>query len=58
MFNFNYITKEGIKEHNPNCSQIPDHSYRILIVGDSKSGKTKTLLNLISNQNNYQNTNC
>ena len=33
MFNFDYITKEDIKEHNPNCPEIPDHPYRILIVG-------------------------
>ena len=29
---------------------IPDHPYRILIVGGSRSGKTNTLLNLINNQ--------
>ena len=25
MFNFDYITKEDLKEHNPNCSHISDH---------------------------------
>ena len=25
-------TQENIKKHNPNWPQIPDHSYRILIV--------------------------
>ena len=49
MFNFNYITKEDIKEHNPNCPEIPDHLYRILIVESSGSGKTNALLNLINN---------
>ena len=39
MFNFDYITKEGIKEQNPNWPEIPDHWYRILIVGGSGSGK-------------------
>ena len=29
---------------------IPDHPYRILIVGGSGSGKTNALLNLINNQ--------
>ena len=48
MFNFDYITKEHIKEHNPNWPEIPDHSYRILIAGGSGSGKTNTLLNLIN----------
>ena len=31
MINFDDGTKENIKEHNPNCPQIPDHPYRILI---------------------------
>ena len=39
MFNFDYITKEYIKEHNPNWLQIPDHPCRILIVGGPGSGK-------------------
>ena len=52
MFNFNYITKEDIKEHNPNCPEIPDHLYRILIVESSGSGKTNALLNLINNVSN------
>ena len=39
MFNFDYITKEDIKEHNPNQPEIPDHSYQILITGGSKSVK-------------------
>ena len=32
MFNFDCITKESMKEHNPNWPEIPDHPYRILIV--------------------------
>ena len=39
MFYFHYITKEYIKEHNPNWPEIPVHSYRILIVGGFGSGK-------------------
>ena len=29
MFNFDYIRKEDIKEHNPNWPEIPDHPYRV-----------------------------
>ena len=32
MSNFDDVTKENIKEHNPNLTPIPEHSYRILIV--------------------------
>ena len=39
-----------IKQHNSNWPYIPDHPYRILIVGGSGSGKTNVLLNLITNQ--------
>ena len=35
------------KNHNSNWPYIPDHSYRILIIGGSGSGKTNVLLNLI-----------
>ena len=52
MFNFAYITKQNIKEHNSNWSEIPDYPYRILIVGVSGSGKTNVLLSLISHQPN------
>ena len=37
MFNFDYIKKGDIKEHNPNWAEIPDHPYRILIFGGSGS---------------------
>ena len=39
-----------IIKHNPNWPYIPDHPYRILIIGGSGSGKTNLLLNLIENQ--------
>ena len=38
------------KEHNLNWPYIPDHPYRILIIGSSGTGKTNVLLNLINNQ--------
>ena len=50
MFNFDYISKENIKEHSPKWSEIPDHPYRILIIGGSGSRKTNALLNLINNE--------
>ena len=33
MFNFDYITKKGIKKHNLNWPKAPDHPCRTLIVG-------------------------
>ena len=50
MFNFDYITKEGIQEHNPKWPEIPDHPYRILIIGGSGSGKTNALRSLIHHE--------
>ena len=49
MINFDDFAKENIKEHNPNWPEIPDYSYRILIVR-SVSGKTNSLFNLIIHQ--------
>ena len=43
MLNFDYITKEDIKDHNPNFPEIPDHPYRILIIRGSGSGRTNAL---------------
>ena len=50
MFNFDYITKEDIKEDFPNWPEIPDHPYSILTVGGSGSGKTNAILNLINHE--------
>ena len=50
MINFDEYTNENIIEHNPKWPSIPDHPYRILIIGGSGSGKTNALLNLINNQ--------
>ena len=50
MFNLDDITNENNKEHNKKWPFIPDHPYRILIIGGSGSGKTNALLNLIKEQ--------
>ena len=50
MINFDDYTNENKTKHNPKWPYIPDHPYRILIIGGSGSGKTNALLNLINNQ--------
>ena len=39
MIIFAIITTENNKTLNPNWPQIPDHAYRILIIGGLGSGK-------------------
>ena len=50
MINFDEYTNENKRKDNPNWPYIPDHPYRILIVGGSGPGKKNALLNLINNQ--------
>ena len=50
MINLDSIINENNKEHNEKWPCIPDHPYRILITGGSRSRKTNTLLNLINEQ--------
>ena len=50
MINFDDYANENRTEYNKNWSHIPDHPYRILIIGGSGSGKTNLLLNLIEHQ--------
>ena len=50
MINLVDVTKENIKKHNPNWPQISDHPYRTLIIGDSGSGTTNSLFNLLNQQ--------
>ena len=50
MINLDSITNENNKEHNEKWLFIPDHLYRILIIGGLESGKTNTLLELIKEQ--------
>ena len=47
MINLVSITNKNNKEHNEKWPFIPNHPYRILIIGGSGSRKTNTLLNLI-----------
>ena len=50
MINLDSITNENNKEHNEKWPYIPDHPYRILIIGGSGPGKTNTLISLIKQQ--------
>ena len=50
MINLHSITNENNKEHNGKWPYIPDHPYKILIIGGSGSGKTNGLINLINEQ--------
>ena len=52
MINLDSITNENNKKHNKKWPYIPDHPYRILIIGGSGSRKTNALLNSISEQSN------
>ena len=47
MFNSDSI----INENNEKWPYIPDHPYRMMIIGGSGSGKTNALLSLINEQN-------
>ena len=50
MINFGDSVNEIKTKHNKNCPYIPDHPYKILIIGGSGSRETSLLLNLIENQ--------
>ena len=50
MINFDDYVDENKIKHNKNWPHISDHPYRMLVIGDSGSGKTNLLLNLIENQ--------
>ena len=50
MINLDSIINKSNKEHNEKWPYIPDHPYRILIIGGSGTGKTNTLLDLINEQ--------
>ena len=46
MINLDRITNENNKKHNKKWPYIPDHPYRILIIGGSGWKKTNTLPNV------------
>ena len=50
MINFDDYANENKTEHNSKKPYIPDHPYRILIIGGSGLGKSNALLNPINNQ--------
>ena len=47
MFNLDDITNENNEDHNKTSPYIPDHPYRIVIIGGLGSGNKNELLNLI-----------
>ena len=51
MINLDSIANENNIKHNEKWPYIPDHLYRIIIIGGSESGKTNALINLINEQN-------
>ena len=51
MINLDSIINENNKKHDEKWPYIPDHPYRIIIIGGSESGKTNALINLINEQN-------
>ena len=58
MINLDSITNENNREHNEKWPYIPDHLYRIIIIGGSRSGKTNALLNLINNKDDIDKIYC
>ena len=50
MIHLDNTINENNKNHNEKWPYIPDHPYRILIIGGSGSGKANALLNLINEQ--------
>ena len=50
MFNLDDIINENNEDHDLKWPYIPDHPYTMLIVGDSGSGETNALLNLMKEQ--------
>ena len=51
VINLDSITNENNKKQNGKWPYIPDHPYKIVIIGGFGSGKTNALINLINEQN-------
>ena len=50
MVNLDDITNTNDKDHNKKWPYITDHSYKMLIIEGSGSGKSNALINLIKGQ--------
>ena len=50
MINFDDYANENKTEHNLKWPYIPDHPYKILIIGGSGSRKRNALLSFVNNQ--------
>ena len=50
MINLDNIVNNSNQQDNEKWPYIPNHPYRILIIGGSGSGKTNALLHLINEQ--------
>ena len=48
MVNFDKVVGKKAQVHNEYWPYVPDHPHRIMIVGGSGSGKTNSLMNLLS----------
>ena len=55
MINLDYYANENKTKHTLKWPYIPDHPYRILIIGGSGSVKSNVLLNLINNHPDWSN---
>ena len=51
VINLDSITNKNNKKQNGKWPYIPDHPYKIIIIGGFGSGKTNALINLINEQN-------
>ena len=57
MINLDSITNKNNKKHNEKWPYIPDHPYRIIIIGSFGTEKTNALNNLINEQNDIDKIN-
>ena len=58
MINLDSITNKNNNEDNEKWPYIPDHPYKILIIGGSGSGKTNIMLNLIKEKDDLDEIIC
>ena len=54
MINFDDVARGNIIEENVNQPQIPNHPYRIQIIGGSGSTETNTLITFIKHQPGFE----